>query len=250
MSLTQLTQIGGLGGNEFGTFTLPEGARISAVRLATGDYVDAIQFVYTLPDGTQGESPRFGGETGELVTIELAADEIITGFSGRADWYIDALGIVTNKRTTDLIGGAGGNAFEVTIPTGETFAGIYGRADWYLDALGVVSRVPTAAPAKPKAKKAKAAKPAKVTKAKADDLKKIEGIGPKIAGLLTEAGIDTFAKLAVAEQSTLRGILDAAGSRYRIADSTTWPEQAALAATGDMKALKALQAELKGGKRK
>ncbi len=242
MSLTQLTQIGGLGGKDFGTFTLPEGARISAVRLATGNFVDAIQFVYTLPDGTQGESPRFGGGTGEFVTIELAADEVITGFSGRADWYIDALSIKTNKRTTDLVGGDGGNVFDIAIPTGETFAGIYGRADWYLDALGVLTRAP-AKKTKSTTKKAKA-------KVKADDLKKIEGIGPKIADLLTTAGIDTFAKLANAEQATLRGILDAAGSRYRIANCTTWPEQAALAATGDMKALKALQAELKGGKRK
>ncbi len=248
MSLNQLNLIGGLGGKDFATFELPQGAHVTAVKLVTADYVNAIQFVYTLPDGTVAESPRYGGETGDLTTIELAADEIITGFSGRADWYIDALSIQTNKRVTPEVGGAGGVGFSVSVPAGATFAGIYGRADWYLDAFGVLTAV-APAPKKAKATKAKATK-AKTAKTKADDLKKIEGIGPKIAGLLTAAGIDTFAKLAAAEQSTLREILDAAGARYRIANPGTWPQQAALAAAGDSAGLKALQAELKGGRAK
>lgn len=106
-----------------------------------------------------------------------------------------------------------------------------------------------AAPAKKKAAPKKQAAP-KAKKTKADDLKKIEGIGPKVAGLLTEAGIDTFAKLAKAKESKLQSILDAAGSRYRIINPSTWAEQSALAATGDWDALKTLQDALDGGKRK
>ena len=66
--------------------------------------------------------------------------------------------------------------------------------------------------------------------AQADDLTKIEGIGPKIAQVLADAGITTFAALAGTSAGRLREILNAAGSRYRITDPTTWPEQAAHAA--------------------
>ena len=80
-----------------------------------------------------------------------------------------------------------------------------------------------------------------------DDLKRIEGIGPKIASLLQDAGITTFAQLAAADVERLREILDAVN--LRIANPTTWPEQAALAAAGDWEGLASLQGELKGGRR-
>jgi predicted flap endonuclease-1-like 5' DNA nuclease len=80
-----------------------------------------------------------------------------------------------------------------------------------------------------------------------DDLKRVEGIGPKISDLLQAAGITTFAQLAATDASRLRRTLREAG--ITIADPTTWPEQAALAASGRWDALEALQAELKGGRR-
>jgi predicted flap endonuclease-1-like 5' DNA nuclease len=40
-----------------------------------------------------------------------------------------------------------------------------------------------------------------------DDLEIIEGIGPKIAGVFREAGINTFAQLAATPVETLREIL-------------------------------------------
>ncbi|HKK78213.1 MAG TPA: helix-hairpin-helix domain-containing protein [Phaeodactylibacter sp.] len=120
----------------------------------------------------------------------------------------------------------------------------------------------TAKPAK--AKPAKKAAPKKATaKAKAapkkktakkaagkDDLKKIEGIGPKIAGLFADAGITTFEGLATAKKSQLKEILEAAGPRYKMHDPTTWTKQAKLAAAGKWDELDKLQQELKGGKRK
>lgn len=81
----------------------------------------------------------------------------------------------------------------------------------------------------------------------ADDLTKIEGIGPKINGVLQEAGIKTFADLAQADIAHLRQILDAAG--LRVNDPTTWPEQAALAAAGQWTELQQLQANLDAGRR-
>ena len=79
-----------------------------------------------------------------------------------------------------------------------------------------------------------------------DNLRRIEGIGPKISGLLQAAGITTFARLAETHASRLEEILHEAS--ITIADPTTWPEQAQLAAAGEWDALNALQDELKGGR--
>lgn len=80
-----------------------------------------------------------------------------------------------------------------------------------------------------------------------DDLKVIEGIGPKVARLLNEAGIFTFAQLAEADPAQLKQILEAA--RLQMMDPTSWPDQARLAAVGDWEALKQMQDSLKGGRR-
>jgi predicted flap endonuclease-1-like 5' DNA nuclease len=82
----------------------------------------------------------------------------------------------------------------------------------------------------------------------ADDLKRIEGIGPKIEGILHEAGIYTFAALAITRVAELEKIVrEDAG--IRIAFPDTWPEQAKLAAAGEWSKLETLQDELKGGRR-
>jgi predicted flap endonuclease-1-like 5' DNA nuclease len=84
----------------------------------------------------------------------------------------------------------------------------------------------------------------------ADDLKLIEGIGPKISQVLREAGVATFAQLAAADADSIQAILTAADPRLgRLADPSTWPAQAALAAEGSWEALGDLQGELKGGRR-
>ena len=80
-------------------------------------------------------------------------------------------------------------------------------------------------------------------------MKKIEGIGPKIAELLQNNGIKTFADLAGSEVERLKAILEEAGSRYRVHDPSTWPEQSQLAADGKWDELKVLQDELDGGRK-
>lgn len=67
---------------------------------------------------------------------------------------------------------------------------------------------------------------------KADDLKAVEGIGPKIEGLMKAAGINTWRKLSTSKVETLKKILEEAGPRYRLADPTSWPKQAEMAADG------------------
>lgn len=80
-----------------------------------------------------------------------------------------------------------------------------------------------------------------------DDLTRIEGIGPKIAALFGEQGINTFKELASAEVETLDRLLDEAHLSF--ADPASWPEQARLADLGEWEALDKLQAELKGGRK-
>ncbi len=79
-----------------------------------------------------------------------------------------------------------------------------------------------------------------------DDLKLIEGIGPKIASILNTHGIYTFAQLACVEPDELRKMMQDAG--LRLAAPATWPAQAQLAADGKLDELKALQDHLKGGR--
>jgi subtilisin-like proprotein convertase family protein len=81
-----------------------------------------------------------------------------------------------------------------------------------------------------------------------DNLKEIEGIGPKIEELLNHAGIMTFAQLAASSVETLQGILDEAGSAFNRHEPTTWAQQAQLAANGQWDELRAWQDELDGGR--
>ena len=81
-----------------------------------------------------------------------------------------------------------------------------------------------------------------------DDLTRIEGIGPKVARVLNDAGITTFDALARANPADLERTLDEAG--LQMMDPNGWIEQARLAAKGDWAELEKLQNELKGGRRK
>jgi len=82
----------------------------------------------------------------------------------------------------------------------------------------------------------------------ADDLTKIEGIGPKMSEALLAAGINTYAELADSSENDLRRAIQDAG--MRLAPSLeTWAEQAALARDGKWDELGKLQDTLEGGRR-
>ncbi|WP_075341431.1 helix-hairpin-helix domain-containing protein [Tenacibaculum agarivorans] len=85
-------------------------------------------------------------------------------------------------------------------------------------------------------------------KKKGNDLKKIEGIGPKIASVLAEKGIDTFEKLSEASVDKIVEILKDAGTRFSMHKPNSWPKQAKLAFEEKWDKLKKLQDTLKGGK--
>ena len=95
-----------------------------------------------------------------------------------------------------------------------------------------------------------ASETAPVIKAAVDDLTKIEGVGPKIALVLSSNGITTYAQLAKADPAAVQEMLKKSSGRFNMAKPQIWPEQAELAASGNWDALKKLQDELHGGTKK
>ena len=93
-----------------------------------------------------------------------------------------------------------------------------------------------------------AAPPAEKAKIKRDDLKIVEGIGPKIEELFNQAGVYSFEDLANTPVQKLKEILDAGGSRFHMHDPATWPGQGALARDGKWEELKKWQEELNKGR--
>ena len=81
-----------------------------------------------------------------------------------------------------------------------------------------------------------------------DDLKIVEGIGPKIEGLLLAAGINSWKALSETSETLLMQMLDEAGPRFQMHNPATWPEQARLADNSDWEGLQKYQEELTGGR--
>lgn len=81
-----------------------------------------------------------------------------------------------------------------------------------------------------------------------DDLKVIEGIGPKIETLLKSRGIATYYRLAITPTEFISEILSQAGSRYQMHDPSSWGKQAELANSGRWEELEKLQNHLNGGR--
>jgi small subunit ribosomal protein S2 len=92
-----------------------------------------------------------------------------------------------------------------------------------------------------------AKKASKAKASKGDDLTKIEGIGPKAAEALTNAGMGTFSDLSKGDAEKIKEVLTEASSRMAHLDPTSWPKQAQMAADGKWDELKAWQDSVKGG---
>lgn len=139
--------------------------------------------------------------------------------------------------------------------TAENYVPVYG---YQIENCVITVPEETAATTEAPVKATKTAKKATTPKSKAkakaaatvvaDDLTKIEGIGPKIAELLVAADITNFAKLAKVSAKKIKTVLDAAGSKFAVHDPASWPKQAKLAAAGQWDELAQLQGTLKGGK--
>lgn len=83
----------------------------------------------------------------------------------------------------------------------------------------------------------------------ADNLTKIEGIGPKIAQVLNNNGIDTFRQLSRIRIGQLKIMLYGAGQHYNFHNPATWATQARLASAGRWDDLELLQKKVKLNRR-
>lgn len=83
---------------------------------------------------------------------------------------------------------------------------------------------------------------------KQDDLKIVEGIGPKIEELFKTSGILTWKALGESSVDRLREMLSKAGESYQIHDPNTWPRQSKMAYEGKWQELKDWQSTLDGGR--
>ena len=119
------------------------------------------------------------------------------------------------------------------------------------DGKGGVSKAEAAAviPA-PKALASNVSASKAASKGGKDNLEIIEGIGPKIAKVLVDGGISTFALLASAKADDVTAMLKASGGRFSLANPASWAEQAALLRDGKMAEFKALTDALVGGVKK
>ena len=93
-----------------------------------------------------------------------------------------------------------------------------------------------------------AAKAAFGKRVKENDLKIVEGIGPKIEQLFHSHGINTWKALAEVSVAKCQEVLDSGGDRYRIHDPSSWPMQAKMAYEGMWKELVKWQDDHKAGK--
>jgi predicted flap endonuclease-1-like 5' DNA nuclease len=85
-------------------------------------------------------------------------------------------------------------------------------------------------------------------KIKENDLKIVEGIGPKIEALFQAAGITTWRDLSIAQTDKLQAILNSGGEHYAMHNPRTWARQALMAYQGKWQELKDWQEGLRGGK--
>lgn len=81
-----------------------------------------------------------------------------------------------------------------------------------------------------------------------DDLKIVEGIGPKIEIMFKAAGIDTWKALSETSVAGCQDILKKGGDRYKIHDPASWPMQAKMCYEGKWSELYRWQEEHDHGK--
>jgi len=83
---------------------------------------------------------------------------------------------------------------------------------------------------------------------KLDDLKVVEGIGPKIEQMFNADGIKTWKTLSETSVAKCQEILDGGGARYKVHDPASWPMQAKMCYEGKWSELVKWQEEHDHGK--
>ena len=133
---------GGPGGNYFAD-NQTGGLRVVEVRVRSGAYIDAVQFVYENKIGQVITGKIHGGQGGNLDVFKLQPGETITRVTGKHGNYIDSMQLVTSKGRTKGWGGTGGSVhYTYSAPPGSRIHGLFGRSGVYVDALGVILSTP------------------------------------------------------------------------------------------------------------
>ncbi|CAG8700452.1 12279_t:CDS:2, partial [Acaulospora morrowiae] len=86
-------------------------------------YISSITFFWS--DNTVLTSGQ--GGINEYI-LDLDRDEKVLGFKVRSGWWLDALKIKTNKRSSGWIGGEGGGLHYLQVPKGHEIVGIFGSS--------------------------------------------------------------------------------------------------------------------------
>lgn len=125
--------------------TAPDDGRVSELWIwayAMEDTtVNSLQFWFVRLDGTVYTPGKHGlSPNGDLHKLVFDPDEYIVRFEGRGGEFMDALSVVTNKRTYGPWGGTGGNPFTIAAPAGYEISGLYGRYGRGLDWTGGLAR--------------------------------------------------------------------------------------------------------------
>lgn len=140
----KMPDYGGGGGSSFNDYTTYGSnapVAIRAITVRAGKYVDYLQPLYVLADGTVVSVPHGGTGGSSPETLTLAPNEKLVGLKGRSGKYLDQISFVlevanpdgtSTARTVGPYGGTGGDPFQIW---GETVA-LYGRSGSKLDALG------------------------------------------------------------------------------------------------------------------
>jgi large subunit ribosomal protein L4 len=213
------------GGAAFGpkprdySYTLPKKVRKLGLQMAVSDRVSEGKVIAVSGFGLEGKTKAFlawakqNGLDGSARVFLVTDDELAMRAARNLPWVT-------------AVKGAGLNVYDIL------------KHDYLVVDRGVLETVASGAKAAAaeeetvEAKPAKAAKAPKAAKASAssDDLKQIDGIGPKIADALVAAGIDSFAKLAAASEDELKAALTGVRTPASVG---TWAAQAAELAKKD-----------------
>jgi predicted flap endonuclease-1-like 5' DNA nuclease len=209
--------------------TAPAAAGVALVAMARGEPVD-----FELLNQASGDDLTMIEGIGPKIQ-ELLYQNGIRTYSELADSDVEGLRAM-------LVGG--GAAFRLADPVNwPRQARLAAAHDWVR--LQALKQQLTGGVRRPQ--------PAKGTPEQApppDDLTMIEGVGPKIQELLYQNGIHTYSELGDCNVERLRAILTAGGTAFRLADPSSWPRQARLAAEHDWVRLQTLKEELAGGVRR
>jgi hypothetical protein len=135
----QRQQYGGGTGGEAFSDDLTEITRVKEVRIRSGAYIDSIQLVWELADGSTVEGEHHGGQGGTPSSFTLAAGEFINRIHVGAGAQVDSLTFYTNRgETHGPFGNAKGGQNQIS---GGPINGFHGRSGVIVYSIGAFSPI-------------------------------------------------------------------------------------------------------------